>query len=58
MAKKCIICEKQAEYEVKGGSASYCEDCAKENFSDISFLIKVAEQAQKLKEVLKERMTD
>ncbi|MCK4589808.1 MAG: hypothetical protein KAT77_05150 [Nanoarchaeota archaeon] len=58
MAKKCMICENNAEYEVKGGSAFYCEECAKENFSDISFLIKVEEQAQKLKKVLKERMTD
>lgn len=58
MAKKCLICEGQAEYEVKGGSASYCENCAKESFSDVSFLVKVEEEAQKLKEVIKERMND
>lgn len=58
MAKKCLICEKPAEYEIKGGSASYCENCAKESFSDVSFLVKVEEEAQRLKEVLKGRMID
>ena len=56
MPKKCIICEKEATYKVKGSSDYYCVECAKENFSDVSFLQKVEEEAQQLKQVIKERM--
>ena len=56
MAKKCIICNEGAEFKIKNSNEFYCSDCAKENFSDISFLLKVEEEAQKLKEVIKERI--
>jgi hypothetical protein len=56
MAKKCIICGEGAEFKIKDSNEFYCADCAKEHFSDISFLVKVEEEAQKLKEVIKERM--
>lgn len=56
MGKKCIICGEQAEFKIKDSNEFYCLDCAKEHFSDISFLVKVEEEAQKLKEVIKEKM--
>ncbi len=56
MAKKCIMCGEEAKYCIKDTSDYYCEECAVESFNDISVLVKVEEQAQRLKEVIKERM--
>jgi hypothetical protein len=48
MPKKCIICNKDAEYCIKNSSECYCKDCAEENFSDISCLTKMSEEDKKL----------
>lgn len=57
MPKKCIICNEKAEYKIKDTPDFYCQECAEENFSDVSVLVKVEEEArrlhQKLKSVLK-----
>ncbi|HLC91038.1 MAG TPA: hypothetical protein VJI15_04675 [Candidatus Nanoarchaeia archaeon] len=58
MAKKCIICNAEAVYKIKDTSDYYCKDCAQENFSDISMLMSVEEEAQKLKSYLKEKIED
>lgn len=55
MAKKCIICGNTANLCIKGSSESYCNDCAEENFADASLLVKVEEEAQKLKDVISRR---
>ncbi|RMF55555.1 hypothetical protein D6745_01790 [Candidatus Woesearchaeota archaeon] len=55
LVKKCIICDKPAEFSVKGSSAYYCVDCAKENFANLDLLQRVEEQAKKLKEAIKEQ---
>lgn len=55
MAKKCIVCDADAEYRIKDTSDYYCQECAQENFADISILMKVEEEAQRLKEFLKEK---
>ena len=47
MPKKCIICKADAKYAIKGTSDYYCEECAEENFADISLLEKV-DEARKL----------
>jgi hypothetical protein len=54
MPKKCTICGGEATFQIKGSSDYYCEDCAKENFSDLDLLEKVAEQASKLKSLTDE----
>jgi|TARA_B100002003_G_C13956999_1_gene463717 hypothetical protein len=41
MPKKCIICDKEAQYAIKESSDYYCEGCAEENFGDISCLTKI-----------------
>ena len=41
MPKKCIICNKEALYAIKDSSECYCEDCAEENFGDITCLTKI-----------------
>jgi hypothetical protein len=56
MAKKCIICDKEAEFKIKNSNESYCNDCAEEHFGDVSLLVRVEEEAQKLKDVIKGRM--
>jgi len=58
MVKKCIICEKEAKYEVKGGNGFYCEECAEENFGDVSYLVKMEEEAQRLKIAIKGRLSE
>jgi hypothetical protein len=55
MAKKCTICEEEAQYNIKGTSEYYCDDCAKENFSDISLLQKIEEQAKIIKNLIKDK---
>ena len=56
MPKKCIICDNEAVFCIKDTSDYYCEECAKEQFSDISYLQNIEEQARKLKEVVDEKM--
>ena len=58
MVKKCIICEAEAVYKIKDNSDFYCQECAEENFADLTMLVKVEEEAQRLKEFLKEKMDD
>ncbi|MFC1801808.1 hypothetical protein ACFLZB_05080 [Nanoarchaeota archaeon] len=58
MAKKCIICNEEANFKIKDSNEFYCDECAKEHFSDLSFLVKIEEEAQRLKEVIKEKMDD
>ncbi|MFH1275693.1 MAG: hypothetical protein ABIH82_01125 [Candidatus Woesearchaeota archaeon] len=56
MVKKCIICNDKAEFKIKDTPDYYCRECAEENFADLSMLIKVEEEAQRLKDYLKEKM--
>jgi len=58
MAKKCIICDIEAEYMIKDTSDYYCKDCAEGYFADLKMLLKLEEEAQKLKEILKDKLTD
>ena len=46
MGKHCIICGEEAVFCVKGASGYYCEECAKENFSDLNLLEKLSSQAK------------
>jgi len=56
MPKKCIICGEEAKYSIKGTSDFYCDECARENFSDLSMLVAVEEQAKKIKQLVEENM--
>ena len=58
MAKRCIICNTEAIFKIKDTSDYYCKDCAQDNFSDVSMLMSVEEEAQKLKQYLQEKMED
>ena len=53
--KKCIVCGKEAKFCIKDCAECYCEECAKENFSDLSYLQRIEEKAQKLKKLIDER---
>ena len=52
MAKKCIICEENASFCIKGSSECYCEECAKEHFSDLDLLQKVEEETKAIKDIM------
>lgn len=54
MGKKCIICEGEAVYRIKDTADFYCEECAQDNFNDLTLLVKVEEEAQKLKQIVEE----
>ncbi len=58
MGKKCIVCEADASYKIKDTSDFYCEECAEEHFADVSLLLKVEEEAQRLRQALKEKIAD
>jgi hypothetical protein len=59
MPKKCIVCEqKAAEFAIKDSSEYYCKECAEEHFGDISVLVKVEEQAKKLKELIESKTSE
>ena len=52
------MCGEEAVYLIKETADSYCEQCALECFSDVSFLQKVEEAAQELKKQVKERLEE
>lgn len=54
MPKKCTICGAEARFNIKDTSEYYCQDCAEEQFDDISALVKVEEQAKKIKKMIEE----
>ena len=56
MVKKCVMCEDSAKYKIKDSSDYYCIDCAQDNFSDLSILIKVEEEAKRLQNFLDEKI--
>lgn len=58
MVKKCLICSKEATFQIKDTSDFYCNECAEDNFADLSVLIKVEQDAQRLKKFIKEKITD
>ena len=58
MVKKCMICDEGAVYKIKDSSDFYCQECAEENFADLTLLVKVEEEAQRLKAVIKENMSN
>ena len=55
MGKKCIVCDAEATYKIKDTSDYYCQECAQENFADLSLLVKVEEDSQRLKAFVEER---
>ena len=58
MDKKCIICNKPAEYQIKGTSDFYCRECAEELFNDLKMLIKIEEEVKCLKKHIDEKMQE
>ena len=58
MGKKCVICEGEADFVVKGTSDYYCKQHAEEFFGDISVLQSIDAQARELKDMLKNRMAE
>ncbi len=46
-AKKCIICGEESSYRIKDNADFYCEECATDNFGDISYLEKIEEEQLK-----------
>ncbi len=55
MGKKCVMCEEEAVYVIKGTSDKYCSDCAEENFGDVSML-ETIEKAELEAAVLKKHV--
>ena len=58
MGKKCIICNGEAAYMIKGTADYYCADCAQENFADLTLLLTLEEEAQRLKNIIQEKLDD
>ena len=58
MGKRCIICQGEAIYSIKDTSDYYCPECAQEQFSDISMLVKIEEKAKKLMQYIAGKESD
>ncbi len=54
MPKKCTDCGSEAKFRIKDTPEFYCLDCAEEHFADLQLLIKVEEEALKLKQVIEQ----
>lgn len=54
MSKKCGICGAEALYGIKDTNDYYCRECAEENFSDLTLLITLEQEAQQLQGDLQE----
>ena len=55
MGKKWIVCDAEATYKIKDTSDYYCQECAQDNFADLSLLVKVEEEAQRLKAFVEQK---
>lgn len=55
MAKKCTICGKDALFKIKDSSDYYCDGCAQDYFADVSMLVRVEDEAKKLKKAIEEK---
>ncbi|MBI2151561.1 hypothetical protein HYU21_02430 [Candidatus Woesearchaeota archaeon] len=55
MTKKCIICDNEASFQIKGTADYYCQECAEDNFADLDLLVKVEEEALQLKEFVENK---
>ena len=58
MAKKCILCGEASVLRIKDTSDFYCQECAEDNFADISILVKVEDEAQRLKAIVDEKLNN
>jgi hypothetical protein len=56
MAKKCIICGDEAKFQVKDTNNYYCDSCAETLFSDTKLLLKVEQEATRLKKFIDEKL--
>ena len=56
MTEKCIICEKPATLKMKGTTNYYCHEHAEDLFADISYLVQIESEAQKLHDKIEEKM--
>jgi len=59
MGKKCMVCDQgEAVYKIKDTSDYYCQECAQEHFADLTLLVKVEEEAQRLKEFIDQKQEE
>jgi hypothetical protein len=59
MAKKCIICQaRDAAFCIKGTNNCYCYRCAVEHFGDVGLLVRLEDDAKKLKEYIDKRINE
>lgn len=56
MTKHCLICQEEAIFKIKDTFDYYCQECAEDNFADLSLLVKVEQEAQQLKKVIREKL--
>lgn len=57
MTKKCMICDgAEAAYCIKGTSDFYCEACAVDSFGDVALLVKVEDEAKRLKDIIDDKL--
>jgi len=57
MVKKCIICGEEAQFRIKDSPEFYCQECAEENFADLTVLQRVEEEAPALRQIIQQRPT-
>ena len=50
--KKCLICEEEAKFAIKHTKDYYCEECAQDQFGDISYLVKIEEVTKQEKNII------
>ena len=58
MPRKCILCEKEAEYGIKGSSETYCKECAVEQFQDVDYLQKIEEPSKKVMNLINDSVEE
>ena len=53
MAKKCIVCDSKAKFFIKDNpNDCYCEDCANDQFEDLSYLEKIEENPKNARDII------
>ncbi len=64
MGKRCVVCDGEAEFLIKGTSDLYCKGCGEDSFADISYLEKIKEQQidvdlpEEVDQLIEEKLTE
>lgn len=56
--KKCVVCSDPAHMQIKDSNDYYCKSCAQDCFSSMDLLVAIEAEAQRIKQILDNTVSD